>query len=288
MRYIYIFFSILVWEACAQNVKELEADSVSEIAVVDNELMIINPLGKTIATRFNTPLGFQREQSDSTSYAFYLRHLPLKKHGSLVLYYDGTVKDNFNVYDAVVDLEIGKRDLHQCADAIMRLRAEYLWNQKQYTNIHFNFTNGFRVEYSEWMKGRRMVVKGNKTYWNTRNSPSNTYQDFWNYMELIFNYAGTLSLSKELKSIPISELQIGDIFIKGGSPGHAVTVVDVAKNKEGQKLFLLAQSYMPAQEVQILKNPNNSNSPWYAVENCKSGLETPEWGFREGSLKRFK
>ena len=59
-------------------------------------------------------------------------------------------------------------------------------------------------------------------------------------------------------------MKIGDVFIKGGSPGHAVTIVDIAINpKTNKKVFLLAQSYMPAQEIKILKNPNNSElSPW--------------------------
>jgi len=287
--YIYIFFSIIVLQACAQDTKNtpLDSTSIEQDTLEKLEIEIINPKGMTVATRFNAPAGFQREQSDSASYAFYLQHLPLKKHGSLVKHYDGTSKPNYQVYDAVVDLKIGSRDLHQCADAIMRLRAEYLWNQKRYDEIHFNFTNGFRVDYSEWMKGRRMIVKGNKTYWSNRNAPSNTYTDFWKYMELIFNYAGTLSLSRELKSVPINDLQIGDVFIKGGSPGHAIVVIDLASNSTGEKMFLLAQSYMPAQDLQILQNPNNTDSPWYAVRDCDGGLETPEWGFEEGSLKRF-
>jgi len=40
--------------------------------------------------------------------------------------YNGLTKDNNKVYEAVVDMSIGKRDLHQYADAIMRLKAEYL------------------------------------------------------------------------------------------------------------------------------------------------------------------
>jgi len=265
--------------------------SHNSLRTVESQLVkeqnLINPEGKTIAARFNTPITFNRIESDLSSFEFYLQNLPLKNHGTLVHHYDGTTKENYNVYEAVVDLEIGKRDLHQCADAIMRLRAEFLWNQKRYDEIHFNFTNGFRVDYSEWMKGRRVVIKGNKTYWNNRYSPSNSYQDFWKYLELIFSYAGTLSLSKELKPVSLTELKIGDVFIKGGSPGHAVIVVDVAVNAEGEKLFLLAQSYMPAQDLQILKNPNNSASPWYSVRECENWLETPEWGFKSSSLTRF-
>jgi len=171
----------------------------------------------------------------------------------------------------------------------MRLRAEYLWNTGQFEKIHFNFTNGFRVDYTEWMKGKRITVKGNKTNWTGGGSPSNTYTDFWSYMEIIFTYAGTLSLDKELKTVNTDELQIGDIFIKGGSPGHAVIVVDAAVNPvTKEKIFLLAQSYMPAQEIQILKNPMNTEySPWYSVNFGKT-LNTPEWKFGKDRLKRFE
>ena len=107
---------------------------------------------------------------------------------------------------------------------------------------------------------------------------------------MIFNYAGTSSLEKELKPISISEISIGDVFIKGGFPGHAVIVVDMAMNpKNNQKIFLLAQSYMPAQELQILINPSissNYRACWYSA-NISTELETPEWTFKASELKRF-
>ena len=50
-----------------------------------------------------------------------------------------------------------------------------------------------------------------------------------------------------INSKELSEMQIGDVFIRGGSPGHCVIVVDMAVHQEtGEKLFMLAQSYMPA------------------------------------------
>ena len=63
-------------------------------------------------------------------------------------------------------------------------------------------------------------------------------------------------------------MRIGDVFIIGGSPGHAVIVVDMAVNPEThEKVFLLAQSYMPAQQIQLLKNNNDPDlSPWYSQE----------------------
>lgn len=273
--------------SCAQNVDSTNVKIKIESKI---EHSIIDSTGQTLESRFNTPLGFERLAKEKNSFTSYLRNLPLKPHGSKVMRYDGSFKPNYNVYDAVIDLKIGTRDLHQCADAIMRLRAEYLWINKRYEEIHFNFTNGFRVDYSKWMEGYRISINGNKVSWIKRTTPSNTYKDFWKYMEIVFSYAGTLSLSKELIPVVKEDMEIGDVFIWGGSPGHAILVTDMAINPNtNEKVFLLSQSYMPAQEIQILKNPNNSKlSPWYSLSELKSELKTPEWNFLAEDLKRFK
>ena len=56
---------------------------------------------------------------------------------------------------------------------------------------------------------------------------------------MVFMYAGTASLSRELPTVLYTSLQPGDVFIKGGSPGHAVIVMDVAIHPNtGKKVFL--------------------------------------------------
>ena len=262
--------------------------SLFSLFVTAQTSSLINTDGKTVETRFKVPNGFIRSANEQNSYGYFLSSLPLKPHNSLVLYYIGSQKTKNNVYDAVVNLPIGDKDLHQCADAVMRLRADYLYQQKKYNQIHFNFTNGFKVDYDKWRKGYRIGLKGNSTFWKLSAKPSDSYEDYWKYLEQIFMYAGTSSLSKELKPIPFSDLKIGDVLIKGGFPGHAVIVVDVATNsKTNKKVYLLAQSYMPAQDLQILKNPNNEAiSPWYEVNN-ENEINTPEWTFKSNELKRF-
>jgi hypothetical protein len=273
--------------ACGKN--ENNSGIVKDTTDSKKENKFINPDGSIVETRFITPPDYERINTTDNSFEKYLRQLPLKPHNSEVLFYNGKIKENKNIYDAVVDLKIGNKDLHQCADAIMRLRAEYLYEMGLYDKIHFNFTNGFRADYSEWMKGKRIVVKGNKTYWKQTTVPSNTNNDFRDYLEIIFTYAGTFSLSKELTPVNINDLKTGDVFIQGGFPGHAVIVVDMAVNpKTNEKIFLLAQSYMPAQELQILKNPNDKNiSPWYLADYSNE-LITPEWKFSKSDLMRFE
>lgn len=247
--------------------------------------------GNTVSSRFSVPAKYKRSKFEPNSFEFYLSNLPLKEIGAKVFYFDGSLKPNQDVCAAVVDLDIGKRNLQQCADAVMRLRAEYLFKQKKYSQIHFNFTNGFKANYTNWAKGDRIRVEGNSCIVDMAKAKADySYANFRKYLDLVFTYAGTLSLSKELQKKSIKDLKIGDVFIYGGSPGHAVIVVDVAINSAtGNKVFLLAQSYMPAQSIHVLVNPNNTKfSPWYSVEEIGEELYTPEWTFAKTDLKQFK
>lgn len=245
----------------------------------------------SVCSRFPAPENFTRVKNDSASFGAWLRGLPLLPAETKVHLYNGELKRNQSAQAAVIDIDPGKKDLQQCADAVMRLRAEYLFATAQYDLIAFNYTSGDRVDYVRWTKGRRILAQGNKTkeVWTGTKYPSLADHDaFRLYMDDIFNYAGTLSLSRELKAIPADSIRPGDVFIHGGSPGHAELVIDVAVNaKTGEKLFMLAQSYMPAQQVHILRNPEKEGmDPWYSL-NFGPVLETPEYDFERGELMRF-
>ena len=251
----------------------------------DNVNNLINKEGLTIKDRYLPIEGYLRVEYSEESFAEFLRNQKLKPYGEKVLYYDGREKSPKGVYDSVFDVDIGNRDLHQCADAIMLLRAEYLYSQELYDEISFNFVSGFKAEYKKWMNGYKIDVKGNNVEYYKAAEPSNSYEDFRKYMDMVFAYSGTLSLENELISVSIDNMNIGDVFIVGGSPGHAVIVVDMAVNASGEKIFLLAQSYMPAQQTQLLINPmDNDISPWYSLKG-KERLITPQWTFDLDTLK---
>lgn len=249
---------------------------------------LINPTATTIAERFSTPPAYTRVVSEKNSFGEFLQILSLKPHSALVHYYNGQEKPN-KVAAAVINVDVGNKDLQQCADAIMRLRADYLYQTKQYDVLHFNFTNGFNAGYSKWRSGYRITVKGNSVTWVKTTKESSSYSSYKEYLNMVFTYAGTSSLSKELKTIPLSKMQVGNIFIKGGSPGHAVIVVDMAANPHTKKkIFMIAQSYMPAQDIHILINKNNlAISPWYELDETAEHIYTPEWTFDMNELKRF-
>jgi hypothetical protein len=222
----------------------------------------------TLEQRIPPPPGFQRAPVAQQSWAAWLRGLPMKPAGAPVLLYNGAPKWRQDVHVAVVDIDVGSRDLQQCADAIMRLRGEWLFASGRKGDIHFNDTDGKRRAFA----ARR----------------SSDYAAFRKYMDLVFAYAGTYSLEHELESAPLAQIGIGDVFIKGGFPGHAVLVADMVENPTtGEKRFLLLQSYMPAQEMHILKNPGAADgSPWYPAA-FDGPLVTPEWTFSPQALHRW-
>jgi Domain of unknown function (4846) len=235
------------------------------------------------------PGGYSRLAAELGSFAEWLRRVKLKKDNRVFLY-NGSLKGDQSAQFAVLDMPIGKKDLQQCADAVMRLRAEYFFSQQNFDSIHFKATDGTVMSFAKWRNGARYKLSGNylKTVFSTGNSV-NGQSDFENYLETVFSYAGTCSLAAELKPAGnINDIQPGDVFIKPGFPGHAMIIVDVCVNKFGQKLFMLAQGYMPAQDIHIVKNYENGEiSPWYEIP-VSDKIFTPEWTFNTNQLKKWQ
>jgi Domain of unknown function (4846) len=215
----------------------------------------------------NIPLpdGFARVKNDTNSFAYWLENIALKKDKT-VYKFDGTEKYNQSAQFAVLDITVGKRDLQQCADAVMRLRAEYLFSQKAFDKIVF-------------------VDNENNVY---KFVAPFTRDNFAKYLDRVFGMCGSASLSKQLNpKLNFDKIEAGDVLIRGGFPGHAVIVMNVAENEEGKRLYIVAQSYMPAQDIHVLQNPINSElSPWYEV-NENEIILTPEYTFKRTELKTW-
>jgi hypothetical protein len=244
---------------------------------------------RTISRHIPVPDGYARVKPIKGSFAYWLQNLPLKEDGAKVHFYNGKEKPNQSGNYAVLDIDTGDRDLQQCADAVIRLRAEYLYGLHEFAQIHFKFTSGHNAKYEDWIQGFRPVVDQVRVNWEKLAGPDSSYEGFREYLDSVFMYAGSYSLANELKPVEdIGKMRIGDVFIQAGFPGHALIVVDMATDKSsGKSIFMLAQGYTPAQDIHVLTNPDDRKlSPWYSLDFGDT-LHTPDWTFKKTDLKRF-
>ena len=261
--------------------------SVIKTAFVQPDL--INKKGDSIVTRVKVPKGYTRVHYPKGTFQEFIQNYSLKPFGAKVINYDSSTYFYQDGHVGVLELSVPKNGLQQCADALIRLRSEYLWKINKQAKIGFEFTSGHYCSWKKYAAGFRPKIKGNKVSFHKTSSKNYSKENFYNYLNLIYMYAGTLSLYNELPKITSkNELQIGDMLVHPGTPGHIIMLVDEVKDSLGEKRFILAQGNTPAQSVHILKNPNNSKiNPWYKLA-LNSRIEVPDYYFENARFIRFK
>jgi Domain of unknown function (4846) len=244
-----------------------------------------------ISKRIPTPKGYKRVILKKRSYQYYLRHLPLLPPGTKVKDYKGNVLHGSDVAAAVIDMDVGKRDLQQCMDTIQRVRGEYYWSVDKSSKVTFRF--GSSIGYfgwAKWRRGFRPVRKGRRWKLVKKRSTSNSYKNFRRYLVYISAMTGTVNSTREKKVKTLKDLKAGDYFVHPAPSaviyGHAVIIVDIAKNSKGKVKALIAQGYTPAQDFHVITSPGKKI--WYDIDP-KTIINTPLWpGFKWSDLRRFK
>lgn len=253
MRLLYLLLPVISISSCQE-------------AAPDSFTKPNPPIPESPATLngIQVPDGFTRVSAAPGSFTHWLRSLPCKKNKTVYLY-DGRVKSNQQAQFAVLDLGPVSR-LQQCADVVIRLRAEFLFATGQYDSIRFT---DFEQGQYKWTGGNNRV-------------------QFDRYLQQVFGMCGSASLEKQMHPvIPFQDIQPGDVLVHGGFPGHALIVADMAVNEKGEKVFLLIQGYMPAQDIHVLVNPlDPERGPWFSIPSTDS-IYTPEWIFHQQALHRW-
>src|SRR5215471_12823760 len=111
MQNLLLLFVVYLLSTCEQNSTSKNI-SFSKQTVADSIISNIQP-----------PAGYHRITQASGSFGEWLGKLRLKKDRTVYLF-NGNRKANQDVQFAVIDVSVGNKDLQQCADAVMRLRAE--------------------------------------------------------------------------------------------------------------------------------------------------------------------
>ncbi len=245
---------------------------------------ILHPDGDNLFTRFQPPAGYIRVVPEENSFGAFLQSISLKPDGTAVRQYDGAELSDAPAA-AVFDLTLGSNNIQQGTDALIRLRAEYLYKQQQYSRITYRFLSGFMFPFAKYAEGNRISVSGNDVTWEQSATAANDYETFTKYLETLFNYANASSLTLETQEV--ATVQLGDLYLNRESGG--VMIVDAAFNPQtGETLVLLAQGSSPASDIFLLENPDAPDlSPWFSADFTDT-LTLPTGGvFAQSDLRRF-
>lgn len=216
--------------------------------------------------------GFIRtKQGDN--YSEYLRSLPLAPITEQVQFYNGETADSIAQFcHRVIDIPL-LSESEQCADVCLYLRADFLYRQHRFSDIHFEDTQHNVMRYY-WMGLRR---------------------PFEDYMQNVFGWANTESMKNEMPTRSLEDIQVGDVWIYDAKSrpearyGHAILVADVAKNPmTGEIAILLLQGSTPACSIHILNNTiSPADSPWFIIDQQADTLDFGMAKYHRDDLYRF-
>lgn len=242
----------------------------------------------TVIERFSPPDGYERIRADSSSFAFWLRKMPLLPENSPVKDFKDRLckKSNDSTVAAVVAYDIKGRNLDQCMDILLRFWAEYLIeNNRQYA-IQFPLPDGLILRWTDWANGLRPKFKGAHFYLKKNANPDNSTRNFERYLNTIFEYSGTQTFFHYYKYINPDSLQIGDFIVKKSNKGHTVMIVDLVYDKKGNFVALIGQGDTPACQFYLLNY--QKDNPWFPIDITKEVLPLPiKKEIRWKGLRRF-
>lgn len=231
---------------------------------------VSNPGGRKTVGEISPPRGFERVAVEDGSFGEYLRSIPLQKRGAHIRYFNGKIAYGQYFGYAVLDVPM-LSNIEQCADAVMRMRAEYLWTNRQFEQIHFHTVSGMDQKYSG---GADRVM-------------------FENYLRMVFDCSNTKSLRREMKPKSVYNMAPGDVFVYEspgpGRYGHAVLVIDVAlNNRTGQTAIMLAQSSTPALTMHIIRDILHPiTSPWVILDETSDSVAISGIQFGKDDLREW-
>ncbi|WP_299521215.1 DUF4846 domain-containing protein [Winogradskyella sp.] len=287
MKKMVLVLVIIAIAVLAFQLRPVEGAVDKVVAIVETP-SLINKDSLTIESRVSEPKGYKRVSYPKGSFENYLRNYDLKPFGSKIINYDGSKYFWQRGHIGILEVPVPKNGLQQCADALIRIRSEYLWDNDRKDEIGFNFTSGHYCSWKSYAEGYRPKINGSKVNFHKTASENHSKENFYKFLNLIYMYSGTLSLFNELESVKAKDLKIGDMLIKGGSPGHIVMLCDEVVNANGEKLFLLFQGNTPAQSVHLVKNlEDTSISPWYVLEDDAT-IPVSNYTFGSAKFVRFK
>jgi hypothetical protein len=221
----------------------------------------------SLETRFPVPPGYRRVKAEPGSFAEWLRGLPMAPDGTPVKSFDGkeTLAADDDYLAGVVAIDTGNPDLQQSSDVIIRLHAEYLWSRGEKDKISYLSATKLSMPFARWEKGQRLIPNGPNVFWVIKNKSAGEvdHAEFRRYLDAVFNWANSTSLSARSTPVAAENVLAGDFFLQSQEPNHVAVVLDLAEKPSGERVALLGQARNPAESIHVVR-PGKA-TPWFSV-----------------------
>lgn len=230
-------------------------------------------IARTVGEAFPLPAGAERVSGGA--FGDWLRALPVAPAEQPVRDVRGRVVSH---RARVVPIPMTKGDLQQCADSLMRLRAT--WLRTQGVAPMFHATSGDPMPLERWAKGERPHDVGNRLAWRGGARATTLDEAFEPWLAQVMVWAGTISLAKN-DTVPDTDGPTpGDVLVVGGSPGHAVILLDVARRGDAT-FVLIGEGFMPAQDFHVELGDHDG---WWRWDD---GVRLDHWAMPASALRAW-
>lgn len=272
-KYIFLFVSLsLCLNGCGQKAEnqnkaeENTPDTTGYSALFEkNEDIDLYEKAKySKISEIPSPDGYKRVKYAKGSYSDFVRNLSVTKNKYVKSCYSEDIFwDGLGVIK--LDMMFPKSDLEQCADWAMRLWGEYHKETRKLDSLYL-------LKYS-----------GEKNYFR---KAGKSYSSFMKYS---FGYSNSHSIKKGCNVIEFKNLRPGDMLVQNqtGGIGHVCVILDACE-KDGEKLYLLGYSFMPAQQMHIEKAPEEFGiNGWFIDKYLTSYIESEFSSYGKVQFRRF-
>ena len=218
---------------------------------------------------------YHRLPAGPGSFAAWLRQRPLKNKNLPVLDYRGRIfkAAGDSVVAAVLDLDIKGRRLEQCMDILVRLYADYLWQNKQGKDLILPLPGGYWLTWADWKKGFRPIFKGIEVRLFLSAQADSGEMSYKKYLNTVFAESHTQQFYHAYKPITPEMVAVGDFIVKKGTKGHAVLIADMAVNEHGDLIALVGNGDTPACQFFLINY--KKDEAWIPLDFERENLLLP-------------
>ncbi|MBD5269834.1 MAG: DUF4846 domain-containing protein [Bacteroides sp.] len=312
LLYLGLFLTFTGISGCGSSESRQDTDSDTIILNEDNKSDFSD--SQTVRTRYHLPAGFYRTTPSRGSWEEFLQNLPLTGKDAAPFVFNGVQREQQG-YTSVADVDTDSLDLHHSVNAVVRLRAEYLFDSGQYDKIHFTLNNNSRCDFLKWAQ-EFQASDNEKKAGSNDSSKENGFSHgvFLTYLRFILAHIDQKSFLSDMEEISEENFGIGTVIIDSKPPYACAIVVDYIKagvDKNGlndSDAVLLAQGGILSQDIVILDgnyreglfSPNQDEDRYYSsiwtttskgerpIRSQGGRLFSGDQCFKEKRLLKFK